>query len=44
MSSYGDINEILKSVDYVQGLIRSNVNFEASIEAMYLTIKEHIHF
>lgn len=39
---YNDINEIIGKIDYVQSLLASNVNFEASIEMLYLTIKEKI--
>ncbi|MBR3646046.1 MAG: DNA polymerase III subunit delta [Lachnospiraceae bacterium] len=39
---YNDINEIIEKINYVQSLLNSNVNFEASIEMLYLTIKEKI--
>jgi DNA polymerase-3 subunit delta' len=40
--SYYDIDIILKSIEQAEGRIRSNVNFEATIEILFLVIKERM--
>lgn len=40
--SYYDIDIILKSIDQAEGRIHSNVNFDATIEVLFLAIKERM--
>lgn len=40
--SYYDIDIILKSIDQAEGRINSNVNFDATIEVLFLAIKERM--
>lgn len=40
--SYYDIDIILKSIDQAEGRINSNVNFDATIEVLFLVIKERM--
>lgn len=39
---YLDINVILKAMDYAENRIKSNVNFDVTMEVLFLTIKERI--
>ena len=39
---YLDINIILKAMDYAENRIKSNVNFDVTMEVLFLTIKERI--
>lgn len=40
--SFYDIDIILKSIDQAEGRIHSNVNFDATIEVLFLVIKERM--
>lgn len=40
--SYYDIDIILKSIDQAEGRIHSNVNFDVTIEVLFLVIKERL--
>lgn len=42
MYRYSDINMILKAIDEAGNRFRSNVNFDATLEVLLLTIKERI--
>lgn len=39
---YLDLNEVLKAIDISQSRIKSNVNFDVTMEVLFLTIKERI--
>ena len=39
---YFDLNMILKSIDFAENRIKSNVNFDVTMEVLLLTIKERI--
>lgn len=39
---YFDLNIILKEIDYAESRIKSNVNFDATMEVLFLAIKERI--
>lgn len=39
---YDDINVVLKATDEAQSRLKSNVNFDATLEVLFLTIKERI--
>jgi len=38
--SFDDINDILKAIDLAESRIKSNVNFDSTIEILLLSIKE----
>lgn len=39
---YSGLNKILKAIDVSQNRIKSNVNFDVTMEVLFLTIKERI--
>ncbi len=41
-TEYFDLNMILKSIDFAENRIKSNVNFDVTMEVLLLTIKERI--
>lgn len=41
-SSYNGIEEILKAMEKAKLRIRSNVNFDITVELMFLTIRDNI--
>lgn len=41
-TSYFDLNNILKEIDYAESRIKSNVNFEVTMEVLLLAMKERI--
>lgn len=40
--SYFDLNNILKAIDYAENRIKSNVNFDVTMEVLFLAMKERI--
>lgn len=41
-TSYWGLNDILKAIDYAWSRIKSNVNFDVTMEVLFLAIKERI--
>lgn len=41
-TNYFDINNILKEIDYAQRRIKANVNFDVTMEVLFLAVKERI--
>lgn len=41
-TEYADLNIILKAIDFAESRIKSNVNFDVTMEVLLLTIKERI--
>lgn len=41
-TNYFDLNNILKAIDYAESRIKSNVNFDVTMEVLFLAVKERI--